>query len=126
MQAYEAMFIFRPGLQDEEHKGLLGKIEGVLKEQKAESVNIQLFGKRQLAYEIEHCKDGTYYLVNFSAEDNTIPDKLKHLSAVNEKILRILIVKKTKLARQDKEREKETGEKAERGEEFTQEFVNRG
>lgn len=124
MQAYEAMFILKPVLQEEEQKELIGKIEGVLKEQKAESVNIQLFGRRQLGYEINHCKEGTYYLVNFSAQDKTIPAQLKRLAAINEKVLRVLIVKKTKPAPKNKDMGKEVKQKTEQEEGFAQEFVN--
>ncbi|MFH1245323.1 MAG: 30S ribosomal protein S6 [Candidatus Omnitrophota bacterium] len=124
MQAYEAMFILKPSLQEEEQKELIGKVEGVLKEQKAEGVNIQLFGRRQLGYEINHCKEGTYYLVNFSALDKTIPAKLKHFVVLNEKILRVLIVKKIKPAPKNTDTGKVVKQKTETGEGVTQESVN--
>jgi len=94
LTSYEAMLIFKPNLKEDQQKALLAELENVLKGEQAEVENRQLFGKRQLAYEINKCKEGLYYLINFSAQAGAVVSKLKQAVKLNEDILRVLIVKK--------------------------------
>ncbi len=94
MKMYEAMIIFRPGLNEEEQKGEFHKLENLLKEADVQIANAQVYGKRLLAYEIKKCKEGLYYLIDFSTQDPAVISKLKRHCSINENILRILIVKK--------------------------------
>lgn len=94
MTSYEAMLIFKPNLKEDQQKALLTELENVLKGEQAKVGNTQLFGKRQLAYEINKCKEGLYYLMNFSTQMGAPVSKLKQAAKLNENILRVLIVKK--------------------------------
>ena len=94
MQHYEAMFIFRPELKEEEQKALVGELENILKENQSEIESSQVFGKRALAYEINKHKEGLYYLINFSSSVGAVVAKLKDACNVNENILRTLITKR--------------------------------
>ncbi len=93
MPAYEAMFIFRPGLKEEEEKTLVGQLENILKESQAEIESSKVFGRRQLAYEINKHKEGLYYLINFSAPAGEVISRLKKACGMNENVLRILVIK---------------------------------
>lgn len=94
MPAYEAMFIFRPGLKDEDQKKLVETLENILKEDQAEIENSRVFGRRKLAYEIDKCKEGLYYLINFSHPTGSVVSRLKMNCNINEDVLRALIVKR--------------------------------
>ncbi|MBL7084816.1 MAG: 30S ribosomal protein S6 [Candidatus Omnitrophica bacterium] len=94
MAAYEAMFIFKPDLKEEEQKALVDDLENILKENQSEIVNSQVFGRRQLAYEINKHKEGLYYLMDFSTQAGAVVSKLKRACNINENVLRTLIVKK--------------------------------
>lgn len=94
MPAYEAMFIFKPGLKEEEQKALAAEMENVLKTNEAKIESSQVFGKRHLAYEIKKQKEGLYYLITFSTVRPEVISKLKQACKVNENILRALIVRK--------------------------------
>jgi small subunit ribosomal protein S6 len=94
VQAYEAMFIFRPGLKEEEQKALIEGLEKILTENQAKKENSQALGKRYLAYEINKNKEGVYYLLNFSSPTGTVVSKLNHSCKLNENVLRTLIIKK--------------------------------
>ena len=97
MPAYEAMIILHPNLTEEEQKALMGDLENILKESQAQIRSSQLFARRQLAYEIKKCKEGLYYLMDFSVPEGSVVAKLKQVCNVNEKVLRILVVRKGKL-----------------------------
>ncbi|MCQ9207796.1 MAG: 30S ribosomal protein S6 [Omnitrophica bacterium] len=94
MATYEAMFIFKPNLTEEGQKELTAKLEKLLQENQAVLENSQVFGRRQLAYEIDKQKEGLYYLMNFSSGVSAVIPKLKYLCNIDENVLRILIVKK--------------------------------
>lgn len=91
---YEAMIILRPGLSEEEQKTVVGQLEGILQQDKAELKNSQVFAKRQLAYAINNYKEGLYYLINFSTEQGSVVAKLKKAASINENVLRTLVIKR--------------------------------
>ena len=94
MPSYEAIFIFKPDLKEEEQKTLVGELENILKGNQAEIENKQVFGKRYLAYEINKYKEGLYYLINFSTQMGAVVSKLRHLCKINENVLRVSILKR--------------------------------
>ncbi|MDD4894735.1 MAG: 30S ribosomal protein S6, partial [Candidatus Omnitrophica bacterium] len=48
--------------------------------------------KRKLFFPIKRCRDGVYYLLNFTAEPKTVT-QINHAYKLNENILRVLISK---------------------------------
>ncbi|MFH1046373.1 MAG: 30S ribosomal protein S6 [Candidatus Omnitrophota bacterium] len=94
MSAYEAMFIFRPDINEEAHKALVQEMENIIKNNQATITESQMYGRKQLAYEIKKCKEGLYHLINFSALTGVVPDQLKHACSINESVIRVLILKR--------------------------------
>lgn len=94
MSAYEAMVILKSGLSEEEQKALIKRLEDILKENQGKIEDVQLFGKRTLAYEIKKCKEGVYYLINFSTPEKKALVDLKSTCHIDENVLRVLVVKK--------------------------------
>ena len=92
--AYEAMFVFQPDLKEEEQKAQAAELENILKQNQATVENAQVFGRRRLAYEINKCKEGFYYLINFSTENSAVVAKLKKVCGINENVLRTLVIRK--------------------------------
>ena len=54
--------------------------------------NVEDCGKKRLAYEIQHMKDGFYYFIKFEA-DATAPAEIESRVRIMDNILRFLIVK---------------------------------
>jgi len=92
--SYEAMFILKPELKEEVQKDLVSRLEKILKENECEIKSSQVFSKRYLAYEINKCKEGLYYLMNFSAPTGAVVSKLKQACNINELVLRLLVIKR--------------------------------
>ena len=62
-------------------------------EQNATLESVDEWGKRRLAYEIDHENEGYYVLINFSCEPE-FPAELDRVYKITSGILRTLIIKK--------------------------------
>ncbi|MCB4904217.1 30S ribosomal protein S6 [Bifidobacterium pseudocatenulatum] len=90
---YELMFIADPELDERGLKKLTEQyLETVTKEGGAVE-NIDIWGRRKLAYEIAGKTEGNYVVVNYSAEP-AISDELDRLLNLNESVIRTKILRK--------------------------------
>ncbi|WP_027626069.1 30S ribosomal protein S6 [Clostridium lundense] len=95
MRKYETIFILHPSLDEEAVKANVEKFKGVIENAGGVVENVDLWGKRKLAYEIEKVNEGYYTLVNFSAEPQ-LPKELDRLFRINDSVIRHIIVKEEK------------------------------
>ena len=56
-------------------------------------VNVDEWGKRRLAYEIDHKNEGYYVVVDFQSESE-FPAELSRVMGITDGILRCMIVRK--------------------------------
>ncbi|MGB3638067.1 MAG: 30S ribosomal protein S6 [Rivularia sp. (in: cyanobacteria)] len=89
---YETMYILRPDLIDEQVEQNISKYENLIKENGAESVEIQNRGKRRLAYEINRHRDGVYVQMNYTAVGSTIAP-MERAMRLSEEVIRYLTIK---------------------------------
>ncbi len=99
MKKYEAMFIIKPDLKDEEKSSVMKSIKEQISKHRGNVTQDQLWAeRRKLAYDIfpigggTRFKEGMYYLVNFDSDPLAIAT-LKTNYSLNEHILRFLILK---------------------------------
>ena len=94
MNHYEILFIYN---SEEASKGkeLFEKCLNKVKEEKGTVHRSEDIGSRKLAYEINECKRGNYYLLNIECEPSSI-DSISELFKFNEDILRSSILKRKK------------------------------
>jgi small subunit ribosomal protein S6 len=93
MNKYEAMFILKADLPEEEKKKLLVQIsDAVVKHSGTVQEAAVWQEKRRLCFSIKKQQDGMYYLLNFSAPSAAIA-KLKYAYKLNEGILRVLFTR---------------------------------
>lgn len=90
---YETMFIFKPTLNEDEIKNLLETVSESITKNGGEVVDSQNFGRRKLAYGIKKQREGSYYIVNFKGQPQSI-SRLEKAYRLNESILRTLIIKR--------------------------------
>ncbi len=81
MKAYELLFILDPNLTDEARAAVMARIDAAINGVGGTVENVDEWGRRKLAYEIDHLQEGDYTLINFQAD----PDQIEEL----ERILRI-------------------------------------
>jgi small subunit ribosomal protein S6 len=93
MQNYELVIIIHPDLDDEAINQTLDKIKDWIVKSGGSIDNIDSWGKRHLAYEIQKQNEGIYYLLNISAPGDSIVDLERNLKIL-EPIMRHMVVAK--------------------------------
>lgn len=88
---YEVVFIVDPRADDEVLK-LTESFTQVVTDQGGVVTKAETLGKRQLAYEILHHKDGTFVLLEIEGSGHEIAE-LERRMRVNDRILRYLTVR---------------------------------
>ena len=81
--------IVDPRPTDEEVAALLEQLGGQLKTLGADVAKVDNWGKRRLAYDIRKQREGTYAVLEVSAEPSTIKEFERQLR-LNENVLRFL------------------------------------
>lgn len=90
---YELMLIADPELDDRALKKLVDQYLETVTNEKGTVDDIDIWGRRKLAYEIDGKKEGSYAVVNYTAEPVT-SDELDRLLNLNESIIRTKILRK--------------------------------
>ena len=95
MRKYETIFILHPTLDEEAVKANVEKFKGVIENGGGTIDNVDAWGKRKLAYEINKVSEGYYTLINFSAEPE-LPKELDRIFRITDTVVRHIIVKDEK------------------------------
>lgn len=95
MRKYETIFILHPSLDEEAVKANVEKFKGVIENGGGVIDNVDAWGKRKLAYEINKISEGNYTLINFSANPE-LPKELDRVFRITDTVIRHIIVKDEK------------------------------
>ena len=91
MNKYEAMFIVKPDLGEEERKVLFQQMADAVTKNQGSVTNSAVWQERKkLFFPLKRYHEGLYYLMNFSASSSAVKD-ISHAYKLNENILRVLI-----------------------------------
>ncbi|MBT8918805.1 30S ribosomal protein S6 [Lactobacillus delbrueckii subsp. bulgaricus] len=90
---YEITYIIKPDVDDEAKKAIIDKYTKVIVDNGGEMVEAKDWGKRRFAYEIEKYREGSYYIMTFTAEDAAAVNEFARLSKIDDSVLRSMIVK---------------------------------
>lgn len=93
MKAYELLFFVAPTISDEDRVAVMKRIETTVAEGAGKVDNVDEWGKRKLAYEINGLTDGDYTLVNFHADPQNVAE-LDRVLRINDAVVRHMIVKR--------------------------------
>ena len=93
MNKYEAMFIIKPDLGEQDQKALFSFIADSIAKNNGSVTNAAVWSeKRRMTFTIKKQQEGVYYLVNFTAPADAI-NKLKYAYKLNETILRVMMLR---------------------------------
>jgi len=92
MRQYELMIILDPELEERTIQPSLDKFLSVITKGDGTVDNVELWGKRRLAYDINKKSEGVYAVVNFTAESATAKELDRQLG-LNESILRTKLLR---------------------------------
>ncbi|MEE1073441.1 MAG: 30S ribosomal protein S6 [Cellulosilyticum sp.] len=91
MRNYELSVVLFSTLSEEEKVATLEKVKELITRFGGEITNVDDWGKRKLAYEIEKQREGFYYFIQFQAEAGA-PAEIESRVRIMEQVLRYLIV----------------------------------
>ena len=95
MSKYETVFVCNAALGDEGYAAMNEKFKALI-EKNASDVVVEEWGKRRLAYAINHINEGYYTLISFATEDNSFSAELTRVYNITEGIIRSLVINKDK------------------------------
>lgn len=92
MRSYECGIVFYPSLNNDEIQAGLKKYAQIIDGSGGELTRVETWGRRKLAYEIDHQSEGHYYFYKFRGNNNLLTELGRQLR-IDESVLRHLIVK---------------------------------
>lgn len=95
MKNYEIMFIVKTTIGEDDVKAVTKKFQDVLTNEGAKIVEFNEMGQRELAYEINDCKSGYYFVINCESSDKAVKE-FDRLALIDSNIIRHLIINKEK------------------------------
>ena len=105
---YELGFILNPEVSEEQSRAILERIEQIVNNHDGQVVKVNQWGRRRLAYPIQHHRDGNYVFIDMILTPETVLE-LDRTLKVSEEVIRHLIIR-----RDPKAVQKEREERAER------------
>lgn len=92
MRAYEALVIVDSALEEADIEQAIERFLEVIKTSGGEVTAVDKWGTRRFAYEIDHRKEGYYFVASFRAEDKVVDD-LKRTVQISDEFIRSKIVR---------------------------------
>ena len=92
MNKYELAVVLNVKLEDEERAAAIEKITNYITRFGGTVTNIDEWGKKRLAYEIQKMKEGFYYFIQIDG-DSTTPNELESRIRIMEPVIRYLCVR---------------------------------
>ena len=92
MDVYEVMLIIIPELDEEQVENTISRFRTIIERTGGEPGDVNHWGRRKLAYEIDYRTDGYYVVVEFTAGERTLVE-LKRILRVSDDVLRHMVVK---------------------------------
>ena len=92
MNKYELAVVLSAKLEEDERAAAIEKIQGYITRFGGTVTNIDEWGKKKLAYEIQKMKEAYYYFIQFDGNPNT-PNELESHVRIMEQVIRYSCVK---------------------------------
>jgi small subunit ribosomal protein S6 len=90
MRRYELMLLFRPDLEDDKLQSAVEKVTRAIVNAGGALTKVSPWGKRRLAYDIQHFREASYFLLHFDIAPSQIRELERGL-LISEEVLRHLV-----------------------------------
>src|SRR5919106_4903722 len=90
MRRYELMLLFRPDLEDDKLQSAVEKVTRAIVNAGGALTKVSPWGKRRMAYEIQHFREASYFLIHFDIEPAQVRG-IERGMLISEEILRHLV-----------------------------------
>ena len=92
MNKYELAVVVSAKIEDEERAAVVDKCKALIERFGGTITNVDDWGKKRFAYEIQKMKEGFYYFIQFEAESSA-PAEIESRIRIMDNVLRYLVVK---------------------------------
>ena len=92
MNKYELAVVVSANLEDEQRTATVDKVKALVERFNGNITEVDDWGKKKLAYEIQHQKEAFYYFIQFDAEA-TAPAEIENRVRIMDNVIRFLCVR---------------------------------
>ena len=92
MNKYELALVVNAKIEDDARAAVVEKAKDYITRLGGTITNVDEWGKKRLAYEVQKMREGFYYFIQFEGE-TTVPAELEERLRIEETVLRFLCVK---------------------------------
>jgi len=93
LRDYEILYIVRPDVEEADLPDTTKKVESLIESLGGSVQRTNIWGKRRLAYEVSHLREGHYVLTDFEIDAGRVPEMEATLK-ISDQVFRHLIVRK--------------------------------
>lgn len=93
MNKYEAAVVVNVKLEEEERASVIERVKEYITRFGGAVTEVEEWGKKKLAYEIQKTKEAYYYFIKFETENTDCPNELEANIRIMENVIRYLVVK---------------------------------
>ena len=94
MPPYEILLMLDPELPEERQTEIVSRTRELIERGGGTWDSHDVWGRRKLAYEIDHKTDGAYHLLTFSAEPETL-DEVSRVLKITDGVMRHMAVRRS-------------------------------
>ena len=95
---YEILLMLDPETPDERQQEIVSRSRELIERQGGRFDSHDVWGRRRLAYEIDHKTDGSYHLLTFAAEPETL-EEMSRILKITDGVMRHLAVRRPRAGR---------------------------
>ena len=92
MNKYELAVVVSAKIEDDERAAVVDKCKALIERFGGTITNVDDWGKKRLAYEVQKMKEGFYYFIQFDAEA-TAPIEIENRVRIMDNVIRFLCVR---------------------------------
>ena len=89
-EKYEVLYVLNPNLTEEETAAIVEKIKNLIEQNNGTIDELNEWGKRKLAYEINYLTEGYYVLVKFTSGPE-LPAEVDRILGITDGVIRSLV-----------------------------------
>ena len=92
MSKYELTFVVNAKIEDDERAAVVDKCKALIERFGGTITNVDEWGKKRLAYEIQKMKEAYYYFIHFESDAET-PSEIEQRIRIMDNVVRFLCVR---------------------------------
>ena len=92
MNKYELALVINAKIEDDARTDAIEKIKALIEKFGGEITNVDEWGKKKLAYEIQKMSEAFYYFIDIDTENTDFPSELESQLRIMENVIRFMTV----------------------------------